>query len=205
MRIISGKFKGRKIEPPAGLGIRPTTDRAREALFNILQHKIDFETTQVLDLFGGSGAVSIEFISRGAKSVTCVEKLPKIARYLKQTIVSLAIENCTIYNMDALLFIKQTDIQFDCIFMDPPYQAPYKLDLIQTIFTCQLLAPHGLIIVEHDVAENFSQVPGWQETRNYSLSAFSFFSYVPQEPNHGSGLASPQLEPAQNMERHETL
>lgn len=178
MRVISGKLKGRKIEPPEGLGIRPTTDRAREALFNILANKIDFNEINVLDLFGGSGVVTVEFASRGAETVVCIEKNAKIAAYLKNLFKGFGLTGCSTVNADATTYIRTVQEKFDIIFMDPPYQANYQIELLSFIFTRELLTANGWAILEHESSDNFENLPFFVEKRTYSRSSFSFFRYA---------------------------
>ena len=121
MRIISGEFKGRKLRPPVGLPVRPTTDMAREALFNILRNKIEFEQVSVLDLFSGTGAIGFEFISRGVQSVTSIEQNPKCIDFQKRTAEDLGIKNHFPLRMDVFNFLGRSKQKFDLVFADPPY------------------------------------------------------------------------------------
>lgn len=177
MRIISGQWKGRTVEPPADCGIRPTTDRAREALFNILDHRLVYQWTdiEVLDLFGGSGAVSLEFLSRGVKSVTTIEKNPKIIRYLKELQQKWNADHWHIHQADVLAFLQNESQVYDVIFADPPYNLYNKSEIVSLAFTRELVHPEGWFILEHAQAERFDALPHFFDLRIYSASAFSFF------------------------------
>lgn len=130
MRIISGEFKGRKLRPPMGLPVRPTTDMAREALFNILRNKIEFEQVSVLDLFSGTGAIGFEFISRGVQSVTSIEQNPKCIDFQKRTAEDLGIKNHFPLRMDVFNFLGRSKQKFDLVFADPPYDLK-QFDMVQ--------------------------------------------------------------------------
>ncbi|MCS6904208.1 MAG: RsmD family RNA methyltransferase [Bacteroidia bacterium] len=177
MRIISGFLKGRKIEPPPGLGIRPTTDRAREALFNILGlgYRVQWQQISVLDLFCGSGAVSLEFISRGAKAVYSVEKNKRTIQFLETVKKNWNLSNWHIYCEDAEEFIEFFNTSLSLVFLDPPYQRVNKEKLIFRILNSNWLMPGGLVIVEHPTYEIFDTHPYFVEKRAYGYSTFSFF------------------------------
>lgn len=181
MRIVSGKYKGKKIDPPGGLGIRPTTDRAREALFNIINNYYNFEDLSILDLFSGSGAVSIEFLSRGCKNICSVEWNRKTIIYLEKLSENLGVDNWYIYRQNCLEFLQNTSLCFDIIFMDPPYDMPQKINLVEIILRRKLFLSDGLIIMEHQSNENFSHYPFFEEKRTYGNSTFTFFKLQPDE------------------------
>jgi 16S rRNA (guanine(966)-N(2))-methyltransferase RsmD len=177
MRIIGGKFRGRRFDPPAdNWPTRPTTDYAREALFNILNNQIDFEDIKVLDLFGGTGSHCYEFISRGCEDVTYVEKFPDAIRFVRKTAQTLGIEaQLKIMQMDAFKFIEHATAQYDYIFADPPYTLP-TLDIIPNlIFDKNLLLPDGLFVLEHNAHNDFLEHPKLVDVRNYGKTIFSFF------------------------------
>lgn len=176
MRIIGGSLKGRRFDPPAGLGIRPTTDRARESLFNILAHRFTIEDATVLDAFAGSGAITLEFLSRGAAHVTAVEANRKTAAYLKQLLTEWGLANAAVVHAKAESFLATTTQTFDYIFLDPPYALPQKFSLIETILHRKLLRADGQAVLEHPVHETYDGQPGFTERRDYGLAAFSFFT-----------------------------
>jgi 16S rRNA (guanine(966)-N(2))-methyltransferase RsmD len=174
MRIIGGKYKGLAIRPPAWFKARPTTDRAREALFNILAHSTGIEDKKVLDLFSGSGAVSIEFLSRGAESVSSVEKDAKSADFIQGLLKQYGNPKCQVYESDALKFVLETPEKFDIIFADPPYHWARYHQLVEEIMKNELLNPGGWLIVEHMLGFHLHHET-WVEHRVYSQSVFSFF------------------------------
>ncbi|MCL2027161.1 MAG: RsmD family RNA methyltransferase [Bacteroidales bacterium] len=174
MRIVSGSLKGRRIQAPTNLPVRPTTDFAKESLFNVLNNHVDFDGLNVLDLFAGIGGISYEFASRGA-SVLSVEINPKCADFIKQTAEHLHIENLTVMRTDVFAYIAKTRQTFDLIFADPPYELP-TIDLLPSlIFEYKLLNPNGLFVLEHSEKHNYSGVPQFLELRKYGKVHFSFF------------------------------
>ncbi len=176
MRIIGGNFKGRIIKPPQGLPARPTTDFAKEALFNVLANRIDFEELHVLDLFSGTGNISFEFASRGAKSLTIVEKHAKSIFFIKSEFEKLKFNNINLYRNDVFSFLKSTKQSFDLIFADPPFQDINHKDLHQTLVESSVLANDGILIIEHQKKTNLSELEFYKETKNYGNVSFSFFS-----------------------------
>jgi 16S rRNA (guanine966-N2)-methyltransferase len=176
MRIISGKFRGRQLRPPKGLPARPTTDRTREALFNILQNQVDISDLQVLDLFSGTGSVSLEFLSRGAQKVVSVDKHRKSIGYLKSQLKALQLEDkAQAVAGDAFTFLQRTTDRFDLIFMDPPYELPNQELLILTSFERALLNPEGILILEHRTGKDYAHLPNYDFTKTYGDSSLSFF------------------------------
>ena len=175
MRIISGTHKGIIIHAPKGLPVRPTTDRAKESLFNILENNFDFEKLNCLDLFSGTGNVAYEFCSRGAKKVTSVDIDFGCVKFIKETILKHQFTQMTALKKDVFSFINQCSDKFDIIFAD----APYALDKLPTIpmlvFKKQLLNPNAWLIVEHQSNLDLSQQKYFFEKRNYGQSTFSFF------------------------------
>lgn len=177
MRIIGGKFKGRRFDPPADKWpTRPTTDFAKEALFNILNNLLDFESVKMLDLFGGTGSHSYEFISRGCTDATYVDKFPGCVQFVRKTAQKLQIESCLkIFQMDVFRFIESTREQYDYIFAGPPYSLP-TIDIIpDLIFEKELLLPDGLFVLEHNPQHEFLNHPRLVDVRNYGQTYFSFF------------------------------
>lgn len=178
MRIIAGKYRGRVINPPKGLPVRPTTDQAREGLFNILTHSVGLEDIRVLDLFAGTGMVSLEFHSRGAAHVTSVDKHRKCVAFMDRCRKDFQIRDWDIQQGDTLGYLRHTIERFDLIFMDPPYDMPEKELLVQTIFNRDLLREDGQVILEHRSSEAFDYHPNFEQQRSYGTSTFSFFSHL---------------------------
>ncbi|MBS1729316.1 MAG: RsmD family RNA methyltransferase [Bacteroidetes bacterium] len=176
MRIISGKFGGRKILTPAKMPLtRPTTDFAKEGLFNILQNRITLEGIKTLDLFGGTGSISLELASRGASMLDIVEKNSQMSTSIKKNFEHLGIENVQIYSMDVFEFIEKAHEKYQVIFAGPPY-ALNEIDLLpEKIFQKELLAPDGIFILEHTPRNEYSNFPFFRFQRNYGTTIFSFF------------------------------
>ena len=176
MRIISGTYKGRRFDLPKNLKARPTTDFAKEALFNILDNHIDYEKLRVLDLFSGTGSIGLEFVSRGAIAVTCVEQYAPHLKYIRSVSEKLNIQNLYLVQGDAYAYIQKHPRSFDVIFADAPYSDPRLVELPKLILDSGLLNKNGLLIVEHSKTQHFEQFPCWKETRVYGSVHFSFFS-----------------------------
>jgi len=176
MRIISGKYRGLQIPMPSKGQIRPTTDRSREALFNILVHRYDFEDIQVLDLFGGSGAVAIEFSSRGALNVDCVEMNARVVGSLKAFISKSNIDAVNVLQADAFKYINSSPKRYDLIFADPPYHLAKVPQIPALVIESPLLEPRGVFILEHEKGIQFPETAIPFEQRAYGQSVFSFFS-----------------------------
>ncbi|CAN5273392.1 RsmD family RNA methyltransferase [soil metagenome] len=176
MRIIAGKYGGRKIHPPAKMPYtRPTTDVAKEGLFNILENNVDISSLETLDLFGGTGSITYELASRGAKKLTIVEKDPKMYAFIKNNMERLAIENCTIHKADVFSFIAHTENTFDFIFAGPPYALEEITMLPGLVANKNLLNKNGWFILEHTPANNFELEPMFKTRRKYGTTVFSFF------------------------------
>lgn len=179
MRIIGGQWGGRKISPPTKMPhTRPTTDIAKEGLFNILQNQIDFEGITSLDLFGGTGAISYELASRGAANLTIVEKDPKMADFIKGNIDKLAIENCRLVRMEVFKFLEGCSNQYDFIFAGPPYALETIDELPKIIVAQKLIAEDGLFVLEHTPRNHYENYEGFVKQRNYGTTIFSFFERV---------------------------
>ena len=175
MRIISGQFKGRRIEPPSNIKARPTTDFAREGLFNVLNNLLDYEETSCLDLFAGTGAVSIELASRGCPSVLCVEQSDRHLAFIKKVIKDLEITTVFPIKGDVFKFIPTTSQSFDFIFADPPYDLK-NIELIPSlIFENNLLKENGLFVFEHSKKNDFSDHSRFFQHRNNGNVNFTFF------------------------------
>jgi len=177
VRIISGFYKGRKIRLPSTIHIRPTTDFAKESLFNIINNKKDYDDIEVLDLFSGTGSISYEFISRGVKDVIAVENHYKCVEFIKNNIEILKISNLKVIRMGVNDFIKTCTKKFDIIFADPPFDMPNIPLLIENIREKQILKSDGIFILEHSKHLNFSKTLGFTENRSYGSVNFSFFSF----------------------------
>ncbi len=179
MRIISGTYKGRRLQPPADIKARPTTDFAKESLFNVLNNYTNFEDIEVLDLFSGTGSIALEFISRNCKQVTAIELEHKHCNFIHQTCKLLNITNLTVFRTDVFRFISQCHKQFDIIFADPPYTLKELPLLPELIFKSSLLKPYGLFILEHSAKNNLREHPNFSEQRKYGNVNFSFFTASP--------------------------
>lgn len=175
MRIVGGKYKGRIFNPGKKFLARPTTDLAKEALFNILANRYDFSEMAILDLFSGTGSIGYEFASRDAREVCFVESNFNHVRFIKDVIEKLKIENAKVFRDDVFHFLKRCPVQFDLVFADPPFDAPFINELPQAVFNSGVLKEGGLLILEHPKNFNFSQAPNFFELRQYGKVNFSFF------------------------------
>lgn len=181
MRIISGKFGGRRINPPANMPhTRPTTDIAKEGLFNILQNRIHFEGIKTLDLFGGTGCISYELASRGANDLTIVEKDNIMHAFIKKNIEMLGITNCKILKMEVFSFLNNCNEQYDFIFAGPPYALGTIDELPKIIVAKNLIARDGFFVLEHTPRNNYEKFDGFSFQRNYGTTVFSFFTPAPK-------------------------
>lgn len=177
MRIVGGQFKGYTFQPPKVMPARPTTDFAKEGIFNILHNLFDWESIKVLDLFGGTGSISYELASRGCEDITCVEMDAKLISFIQKNRTALKIENqCKVIKMDVFRFINSQPGQYDLIFADPPYQLPHLESLPDLIFANQLLKEEGLLVIEHDSKNRFEDHPRFNRSRNYGNTIFTLFS-----------------------------
>lgn len=176
MRIISGKNKGRQLIAPSKLPVRPTTDFAKESLFNILNNHYYFENISVLDLFAGTGNISYEFASRGAENVTCVDENKHCIEYVNKISKDLSF-NIKAYRGDVFTFLEKTQQKWDVIFADPPYDLDKELYLTiaDQVFQRNLLSQEGMLIIEHSTAIDLSQCVNFSYLKKYGSSVFSFF------------------------------
>lgn len=181
MRIISGKYKRRRFDVPKNIKARPTTDFARENLFNVLNNQIDFEDIKALDLFAGTGAISFELLSRGAAQVVSVEKHSTQYDFIKKVSRELKDDNILPIKGDVFRFIASSREKFDFIFADPPYDLPELEQIPDLIFKAGLLKEDGLFILEHSKKNDFSDMPQFEELRTYGSVNFSFFRLKPEE------------------------
>ena len=176
MRIISGLFRGKHIRPPGNFKARPTTDLAKESLFNILIHQYDLDESDVLDLFSGTGSISYEFASRGARSVVAIELAPAHFRFIRDTCRTLQLEQVSVIRADAFKYLKRPIQSFDIIFADPPYDHPGLPELPDLVFHTQILNKNGVFVLEHPGSQSFTAHPHFTRQRNYGGVNFSFFS-----------------------------
>ncbi|HNS17910.1 MAG TPA: RsmD family RNA methyltransferase [Bacteroidales bacterium] len=167
MRIIAGFLKGRKIVPPSNLPVRPTTDMAREGLFNILSNAFDFSTIRVLDLFSGTGLISLEFASRGCLDIVAVDIHPACCAFQKETTRRLQLDSIRAVRGDVFRFVRKSAAGFDLIFADPPFDHPRVPDLPDIIFNAGLLNPEGWYIQEHSARHAFAAHPRFYQHRKY--------------------------------------
>ena len=176
MRIISGKFKGKRLIAPKTLPVRPTTDMAKEALFNILNFQIDFQEIKLLDLFAGTGNISYEFISRGATQITAVDQHYGCIKFINKTANELEAEINTVKS-DVFKYLDKVKTKSDLIFADPPYDFSTEdfQKIPQLVFENNLLEEEGLLIVEHSKHTDLSETANFSESRRYGNSVFSFF------------------------------
>lgn len=175
MRIVSGKWRSKRIFAPKNLPTRPTTDFAKESLFNILNNRFDFEAIRVLDLFSGTGNISYEFASRGTVDLTAVDQNRNCIRFITETSESLD-AGMHIVQADALQYVRRASTSFDLIFADPPYDWEHYEDLAKSILDLGLLREGGEAILEHSDQTDLSHLPGFFAHRRYGHVNFSFFS-----------------------------
>lgn len=176
MRIISGSLGGRRITPPSNMPYtRPTTDIAKEGLFNILQNNLEFEEMKTLDLFGGTGSISYELASRGANDLTIVEKDDKMFAFIKKTATDLKLENFKVIKSDVFRFIESCREKYDFIFAGPPYALTTIDELPKLIFEKGLLKEGGWFILEHTPRNDYKTFPHYLREKNYGTTIFTIF------------------------------
>lgn len=175
MRIITGQFKGRHFDIPRTFKARPTTDFAKENIFNVLNGYIDFDGITALDLFAGTGSISLELVSRGCKEVVSVEKDRNHARFIADCMKKINAENDILIRGDVFRFLKSCHQKFDLIFADPPYALPELDTLPDLVFEHDLLAADGVFVFEHGKHNDFSAHPRFKEHRSYGSVNFSIF------------------------------
>lgn len=175
MRIIRGKYGKRRFEVPRNITARPTTDFAKENIFNVIENIEDIEAKDVLDLFAGTGAISFEFLSRGAKSVTSVEMAATQANFIRSVKEKLGDNALRVIKGDVFKFIASARKPYDIIFADPPYDHPRFDEIPGLILESNLVKPGSLIIIEHSDKHDFSAIPGFEQHRSYGSVNFSLF------------------------------
>ena len=173
MRVITGTARGRRLREPEGMATRPTTDNVKESMFNLIQ--CDIEGRRVLDLFAGTGSISYEFASRGARSVTSVEINPVHYNFIRQTAAQLGIGNLYPVKANAFLYLKSCTKQFDVIFSDAPYDLEGSEQVVKLVLEGNLLRPEGIFIFEHSKKMDFSACEEFWQLRSYGSVQFSFF------------------------------
>jgi len=178
MRIIGGSLKGKSIIPPAGLKARPTTDFAKEGLFNVLTNEIDFEETTVLDLFAGTGSISFEFASRGCQEIVAVEMNPLQADFIRKTAVVLGLSALIVVRHNVFDFINICTKSFDVVFADPPYKIVGLDTIPDRIIEHNILAENGYLILEHSNEYCFAEHPYFVKEKRYGNVHFTFFKKV---------------------------
>jgi 16S rRNA (guanine966-N2)-methyltransferase len=176
MRIISGIHGGRRFNPPGKMPhTRPTTDVAKEGLFNVIENNLDISSLKTLDIFGGTGSISYELASRGAVDLTVVEKDFAMSEFIKKTAAELKLQNCKVVKMDVFKFLETATAAYDFIFAGPPYALTNIDDLPKIIFEKNLLSKNGWFILEHTPRNDYKQYPHYVTERNYGTTIFSIF------------------------------
>lgn len=175
MRIITGIYKGRRFDIPHTFKARPTTDFAKENIFNVLNSYIDFEGATALDLFAGTGSISLELLSRGCQQVVSIEKDRDHHTFIRQCVQKLGADNSVVIRGDVFRYIKSCSQQFDFIFADPPYQLTELAQIPDLIFEKDLLKEEGIFVLEHGAQNDFSNHPHFVEHRKYGSVNFSIF------------------------------
>lgn len=176
MRIIGGTAGGKKFSPPAKMPhTRPTTDIAKEGLFNVIENNLDISALKTLDLFGGTGNISYELASRGAEALTVVEKDPKMYAFIARNAEAWGFHNIRVVKMDVFAFIRQCNEQFNFIFAGPPYALGSIDELPAEIFKHALLVEKGWFVLEHTPRNSYEKYPYFRTARNYGTTVFSIF------------------------------
>ncbi|MFD0861519.1 16S rRNA (guanine(966)-N(2))-methyltransferase RsmD [Sungkyunkwania multivorans] len=180
MRIISGKYKGKRLIAPKKLPVRPTTDFAKEALFNILNNDFYFDEVALLDLFAGTGNISYEFGSRGTENITCVDSNAGCIQYIGKTAQMLEL-NIRAIKSDVFKFLEKAKLEVDIIFADPPYDFEHDqfARIPKLVFENKLLGAEGYLIIEHSKHTDLSELPKFSFAKKYGGSVFSFFEWNP--------------------------
>lgn len=178
MRIISGKYKGRRISPPKNLPVRPTTDMSKEALFNVLNNYFNFSELKVLELFAGTGSISYEFASRGCTPILCIDGDMGCVNFIKKTAKEFEFDITAIKN-DVFKFLEKHTGNYDIIFADPPYDLPQAdfEKIVMQIFENELLDEEGMLVVEHSKYTKLDHLTNFSFQKNYGGSVFSFFEF----------------------------
>ena len=181
MRIIAGSLRGRRLNPPVSLPVRPTTDMARESLFNILENYMDFEEVNALDLFAGTGNISYELVSRGCPKVTAVDQDFGCVKFIRETANKLVMNELIVVRSDVFRFLSNHKMKYQLIFADPPYDCEHYGELVRLVFDNNLLTDDGMFVLEHDKYIHFNDHPHFMEQRHYEKVNFSFFAQTFEE------------------------
>ncbi|MCZ8332344.1 MAG: 16S rRNA (guanine(966)-N(2))-methyltransferase RsmD [Flavobacterium sp.] len=191
MRIISGKYKGRRISPPKNLPVRPTTDMSKEALFNVLNNHFNFSELKILELFAGTGGISYEFASRGCTPILCVDGDMGCVNFIKKTAKEFDFD-ITALKSDVFKFLEKHKGNYDIIFADPPYGMEQKEfeKIVELIFENELLDEEGMLVVEHSKYTKLDQMSNFSFQKNYGGSVFSFFEFESDEESEDEDLES---------------
>lgn len=195
MRIISGKFKGRRISPPKGLPVRPTTDMSKEALFNVLNNHFSFEGLKVLDLFAGTGNISYEFASRGSSPITSVDGDFGCVKFIKQVAAEYDF-NIAATKSDVFKFLERNNATFDIIFADPPYalDQPTFEKIVLLVFEKNTLNEDGMMVIEHSKYTKLDHMINFSFKKSYGGSIFSFFELAKAEEELDDDLMESESE-----------
>lgn len=177
MRIISGKYKSRRIQLPPNLKARPTTDFARESLFNVLNNRVDWDETSALDLFSGTGSIALELVSRGCPHAVCVEMNANLYNFIVKAQDTLGAKELFPIKADVFKYLQSVKQKFDLIFADPPYDLPDAVKIPQLVIEKQLVNNGGIFVMEHSRNHDFSHLPHFEEVRKYGSVHFSFFGF----------------------------
>lgn len=177
LRIVSGKYKSRRIHLFKEMKLRPTMDKTKESLFNILHNRFDFAEIKALDLFSGTGNISYELSSRGCQNITAVEKEASCIFFIQKIMHDLDIKEINVVRNDVFKFLQNCKESYDFIFADPPYDLPNIYQIPELIFSNNILKKNGWLVIEHSIKSNFNQVRNFVEKRVYGQSTLSFFAY----------------------------
>ncbi len=177
MRIIGGRYRGLRFTPPRDLPVRPTTDMAKEALFNILQNRLDFEGMEALDLFSGTGGISLELASRGAASIESVDRHYKCVQFLSESSKKLGITSIRTVKANVFTYLDRCTKQFDFIFADPPYDLDQLTQIPRLILDKNLLKPDGILVLEFPATRKLPDTPAPAEIRKYGNSSFAIYKF----------------------------
>ncbi len=177
MRIIRGRYRSRIIDAPRSLPVRPTTDFAKEALFNIIENFLEFDALEVLDLFAGTGNISYEFASRGCKRITCVDHHLQCINFISKTASALGMNQIVVNRSDAFRYVQKCMSAYDLIFADPPYEMKDVEKLVDLVMQSEVLKENGFFILEHSQRHSFEHLAWFWQHRQYGEVNFSFFRH----------------------------
>lgn len=178
IRIISGKYRGKRLQAPRNLPVRPTTDMAKESLFNILNNHFHLDEVKALDLFSGTGNISYELASRGCSDITAVDNNLACIRFIEKTAEQMQIDGLRVIKADVQQFVQKDFANYDLIFADPPYDYENYADLVEAVFKNSLLSEEGMLVIEHQSRSSLETLNNFQESRKYGNVRFSFFYRV---------------------------